>query len=72
MPAFLVLPLSWLIFVPLAHSLTFEPGQGWVDFLPQAGWGALGGWLALVAYVMLLGTILLLRWRSGAWQRIRI
>ncbi len=71
-PAVLVIPLSWLLFVPLAHALTFGPGQGWVRFLPQFGWGALGGWTALVFYVMLLGTILFLRWRSGAWQRIRI
>jgi MATE family multidrug resistance protein len=71
-PAALVIPVSWLIFVPLAHSLTFAPGQGWVDFLPQLGWGAVGGWAALVLYVMLLGTVLFLRWRSGAWQRIRM
>jgi multidrug resistance protein, MATE family len=71
-PAVLVLALSWLLFVPLVHSLTFEPGQGFVDFLPQAGWGALGGWTALLAHVLVLGTMLLLRWRSGAWRRIRI
>ncbi len=71
-PAALVIPLSWLIFVPLAHAFTFAPGQGWVDFLPQFGWGPVGGWSALVIYVMLLGSILYLRWRSGAWQRIRI
>jgi MATE family multidrug resistance protein len=71
-PAALVLPVSWLVFVPLAHSLTFAPGQGWVHFLPQFGYGAIGGWAALVFYVMLLGTALCLRWRSGAWQRIRL
>jgi multidrug resistance protein, MATE family len=71
-PAALVIPLSWFVFVPLAHSLTFAPGQGWVQFLPQFGLGAVGGWYALVLYVMLLGTILFLRWRSGAWQRIRL
>jgi MATE family multidrug resistance protein len=71
-PAALVIPVSWLIFVPLAHSLTVAPGQGWVDFLPQLGWGVVGGWAALVLYVMLLGTVLFLRWRSGAWQRIRM
>lgn len=71
-PAALVIPVSWLIFVPLAHSLTFAPGQGWVNFLPQFGYGAVGGWAALVFYVMLLGTTLVLRWRSGAWQRIRL
>jgi len=71
-PAVLVIPLSWLIFVPLAHSFSFAPGQGWVDFLPQLGWGALGGWVAFVFYVMLLGMILFLRWRSRAWQRISL
>ena len=71
-PAALVIPVSWLIFLPLAHSLTFAPGQGWVHFLPQLGYGAIGGWAALVCYVMLLGTTLCLRWRSGAWQRIRL
>jgi MATE family multidrug resistance protein len=71
-PAVLVIPLSWFVFMPLAHSLTFPEGQGWVHFLPQFGLGAVGGWYALVVYVMLLGTTLFLRWRSGAWQRIRI
>jgi MATE family multidrug resistance protein len=71
-PAALVIPVSWLVFVPLAHSLTFAPGQGWVHFLPQWGYGAVGGWAALVFYVMLLGTALCLRWCSGAWQRINL
>jgi len=71
-PAVLVIPVSWLVFLPLAHALTFAPGQGWVNFLPQFGLGALGGWAALVIYVMLLGTTLCLRWRSGAWQRINL
>ncbi len=71
-PAILVIPVSWLVFVPLAHALTFAPGQGWVDFLPQLGYGALGGWAALVIYVMLLSMTLCLRWRSGAWQRIQL
>jgi multidrug resistance protein, MATE family len=71
-PALLVLPVSLLLFVPLAHALTFAPGQGWVDFLPQAGWGAVGGWIAVLIYVMVLGTTLFLRWRSRAWQAIRL
>jgi MATE family multidrug resistance protein len=41
-------------------------------FLTQWGWGDIGGWSALVLYVLLLGTTLFLRWRSGAWQRIRL
>lgn len=71
-PAALVLPVSLLFFVPLAHALTFAPGQGWVSFLPQYGWGAYGGWAAVLSYLMLLGLTLYLRWRSGAWQKIRI
>ena len=71
-PAALVLALSWLLFVPLAHVLTFKPGQGWFHFLPQLGWGAVGGWTALVVYVCLLGITLFVRWRSGAWKRIKI
>ena len=44
-PAALVLPVSLLLFVPLAHALTFAPGQGWVHFLPQFGYGAsAAGW----------------------------
>jgi multidrug resistance protein, MATE family len=71
-PAALVLPLSWLVFVPLAHSLTFAPGEGWFGFLPQWGWGSVGGWVALNIYIIVLGTVLFIRWRSRAWQRIRI
>jgi MATE family multidrug resistance protein len=71
-PATLVLGLSWLVFLPLAHALTFAPGQGWVDFLPQYGLGALGGWVAVVVYLMLVGFVLFARWRSGAWRRIKI
>ena len=69
-PAALVLPVSLLWFVPLAHSFTFAPGQGWVHFLPQFGWGAYGGWTAVVLYLMLLGSVLFMRWRSGVWQRM--
>jgi multidrug resistance protein, MATE family len=71
-PAILVLVVSLLMFVPLAHALTFEPGAGWVDFLPQLGWGAIGGWVAVLIYVMTLGSTLFLRWRSRAWQAIRL
>ena len=72
LPAVMVLALSWLLFVPLAHSLSFAPGTGWVGWLPQFGLGAVGGWLAAVAYVCCLGTMLLLRWRSGAWANIAL
>ncbi len=71
-PAVMVLALSWLVFVPLAHSLSFAPGAGWVHWLPQFGIGAVGGWIAAVAYVCCLGLMLFLRWWSGAWQRIAL
>jgi MATE family multidrug resistance protein len=72
LPAVMVLALSWLIFVPLAHSLSFAPGQGWVDWLPQYGLGAVGGWFAALIYIFFLGLMLFLRWRSRAWQRIAL
>ncbi|MDE2261192.1 MAG: MATE family efflux transporter [Gammaproteobacteria bacterium] len=71
-PVALVFPVCWLVFLPLAHILTFAPGQGWFHFLPQLGYGAYGGWVAVVVYVVLLGSTLFLRWRSRAWQRIRL
>jgi MATE family multidrug resistance protein len=71
-PAIVLAVVSWLVFLPLAHMLSFKEGEGYVHFLPQFGLGAAGGWLAAVVYVSLLGTILLWRWRSGAWQRMRV
>ena len=71
-PAAFVILISWLVFVPLAHMLSFAPGQGWVHFLPQWGLGATGGWYSVVIYSMLVGTALLARWRSRAWQRLPV
>ncbi len=71
-PALTALALSWFFFVPLSHTLVFRPGEGWVDGLPQAGLGALGGWLALMSYAMLLGLGMLARWRSGRWRGITL
>ena len=69
-PAATALVLSWFFFVPLAHTLIFAPGAGWIDGLPQAGMGARGGWIALMCYVILLGSSMLWRWRRGAWRRV--
>ena len=69
-PSLMVLALSWLLFVPLAHILSFVPGSGWVAWLPQLGFGAIGGWFAALAYICALGLMLFLRWRSGAWRRV--
>lgn len=71
-PTAMLFVLAWLGFVPLAHALSFAPGQGWVHFLPQFGLGALGGWLAALAYIVVIGLTLLARWRSGAWRAIRL
>jgi multidrug resistance protein, MATE family len=71
-PAATALVLSWFFFVPLAHTLIFEPGQGWVDGLPQYGLGAKGGWLALMIYVVLLGAAMFWRWRMGAWKNMKL
>ena len=70
LPSLMVLGLSWSLFVPLAHALSFKPGAGWVGWLPQYGLGALGGWLAALIYICCLGTMLFLRWHSGAWRRV--
>ena len=72
LPSLMVLGLSWSLFVPLAHALSFKPGAGWVDWLPQYGLGAVGGWLAALIYICCLGTMLFLRWQSGAWRRVVI
>ena len=71
-PALTALCLSWFLFVPVAHTLIFAPGQGWIDGLPQYGLGAKGGWLALMIYVTLLGISMFWRWRHGAWRRVRL
>jgi MATE family multidrug resistance protein len=72
LPAMMVLALSWVLFIPLAHSLSFAPRQGWVDWLPQFGYGAVGGWFAALIYILCLGMMLFLRWHSGAWRRIAL
>jgi len=71
-PAVLVIVLSWFIFVPLAHTMIFDKSQAWVSGLPQLGLGSVGGWTALLIYVLLLGTTLFARWRARAWQRVRL
>jgi MATE family multidrug resistance protein len=71
-PALTALLLSWLLFIPLAHMLVFTDEQAWVSGLPQWGLGALGGWLALMSYVVVLGTLMFMRWRSDRWQQIEL
>ena len=71
-PALIVAILSWGLWVPLTHVVTFAPGEGWVSALPHLGYGAIGGWWVSVGYVVALGSALALRWRSGAWRQIRL
>jgi MATE family multidrug resistance protein len=63
----LVLLLSLFLLTPLVHLLTFSPGQGFVEGAPGLGWGAPGGWAALVLYMFTLAIATSLRWRSGRW-----
>ena len=71
-PTFYLVGLAWVGFVPLAHMFSFAPGEGWVNFLPHFGWGTIGGWWASLAYIFLLGVMMLSRWHSAAWRRIEI
>jgi MATE family multidrug resistance protein len=71
-PALIVLACGTLLFLPLTHYLTFAPGEGWFDGVPGRGLGAVGGWSAILVYVVAIGTALWLRWKNGAWTRIRL
>ena len=59
--------LACLVFLPLAHSFTFSHGGGWVHFLPQFGWGGVGGWAAADIYVFCVGCTMFVRWYSSPW-----
>ncbi|MBI3528181.1 MAG: MATE family efflux transporter [Betaproteobacteria bacterium] len=71
-PTLAIIFLSWFGFVPFTHMFTFAQGQGWVNFLPQFGYGAIGGWAVALVYCCVLGSLIYLRWRSGAWRRINL
>ena len=71
-PTLAIIILSCFGFIPFTHMFTFAPGQGWVDFLPQFGFGTVGGWAVALVYTCLLGSMLYLRWRSGAWRKINL
>ncbi|HZP92769.1 MAG TPA: MATE family efflux transporter [Burkholderiales bacterium] len=71
-PTLMIVCLAWFGFVPLAHMAIFPPGQGWLPWLPRLGYGAAGGWAAALLYTCALGTLVWLRWRSGAWRRIEL
>lgn len=71
-PATLIIALSGLLFVPLAHMLSFEGDTGWVNWLPQFGLGAMGGWIAVLLFSVVIGFVLALRWRSPVWESIQL
>lgn len=71
-PAVMLLLLSWTVFLPLTHVLTFETGEGPIGSLPGFGFGAVGGWWAAVIYIVLLGLILAARWSSSRWMSMRL
>ena len=71
-PALALLVLSWGVFVPLVHVLTFPSGEGVVAGLPGIGAGSVGGWWAAVVYVTLLAVVLGARWRSRRWMQMRV
>ena len=44
----------------------------WVGRVCAFGFGAVGGWSAILVYVLAIGTSLWFRWRNGDWKRIRL
>ncbi len=71
-PALIVFSCAAFLFLPLAHLMTFSPGRGWIEHAPGFGYGAVGGWSALLVYVLTIAVALWLRWRNGAWRSIRL
>jgi multidrug resistance protein, MATE family len=53
--------ISWLFFVPSVYAvISYVPG------------GMLAAWICLLVYVVVLGTVFLLRFRSGHWKTIKM
>jgi MATE family multidrug resistance protein len=61
-PAIAVAFCCWVIFIGGGYTV--------VTLAPQ--WGVNGPWLMFTTYVIVLGLALLLRWRGGSWQNIRL
>jgi len=60
-PFLIQIVLAWGLFLPL----------GWLGGVHLDG-GLVGAWLGATVYVMVLASALALRFRSGAWRRVRI
>jgi MATE family multidrug resistance protein len=71
-PAVMLLLLSWTVFLPLTHVLTFESGRGPIPQIPGFGFGAVGGWWAAVIYILALALALAGRWASRRWMAMRL
>lgn len=61
-PALMVGFCCWVIFI----------GGGCLAVKLAPQWGVNGPWLMCTVYVIVLGVALLMRWRGGSWQRIRL
>jgi MATE family multidrug resistance protein len=53
--------LNWMFFLPLAYLLAVVLGHGLT-----------GAWVAELIYIAVLAAVMMWRFRSGAWERIRI
>lgn len=54
------------------YAWTVLLGGGWLIVTYREDLGSMGPWAAAAAYIIVLGVTLALRWRSGAWRKIRI
>lgn len=61
-PSVLTIGLSWLLIVGGGHLA--------VELAPELG--ALGPWLGASAYIVVLGVALLIRFKLGAWKRMKL
>jgi MATE family multidrug resistance protein len=61
-PAIFAAANCWIVFV----------AGSWAAARWAPGWGLSGPWGACTAYITFLGVFLALRWRSGAWMKIRL
>lgn len=61
-PSVLTIVLSWLLIV----------GGGHLAVAVKPDWGALGPWIFASAYIVVLGVALLVRFKLGAWKRMKL
>jgi MATE family multidrug resistance protein len=61
-PSVLTIVLSWLLIV----------GGGHLAVAVKPEWGAVGPWIFASAYIVVLGVCLLVRFKLGAWKRMKL